>query len=103
MLVRVELAEGHSHTVELPDRPPAEESVFWTSEGSDGSPPHAVIWGGSRRFGRLLTELAGHDNTFVPGPDPFKQSDDRVLRYGRVVPEQPDGFREHQHALFILE
>ncbi len=85
-LVRTELAEGHSHTVDLPPQAPSERSAFFTSTDEDHG--HTVIYGGNVGPGLIETEEAG-----------FEWGDDPV---GHPVPEAADPDRPHTHVLQIL-
>ena len=63
-MVRTSTNNRHSHILKLPDVPPAERAVFFTEEGSDGSPGHAFFWGGGAadaQFGLKSVESAGEN------------------------------------------
>ena len=83
MLVRTSLDNGHSHTILLPPRAPAERSVFYTNEGGENLHTHALFYGGDASPGLLTTEVAGWVD-------------------GVIIPDNPTADNPHTHIVEVL-
>ncbi len=105
-LVRTSFVNKHSHELQLPPEPPERRSVFFTEEGSDGSPPHAFFWGGpGEQFGVKAVEEMGDDESFVldPEQDPTRRGPEGSFAVrGQVEDGDPDGSFPHMHIVEIL-
>lgn len=106
MLIRTALENGHSHVVELPDRPPSEPSVYWTDEGGENEHTHAVVYGGSSR-GLIETEVSGHDTSVFSRDrtrlDKGNPDEGFVeLPRGKTVLESEPADFAHRHVLEVL-